>query len=69
MAKTKSKSDKIVERSMREVFDNPPSTVKPGKTGEAKRKQQVAIGLSKARAAGADVPEKPAKKRGSKASY
>ena len=66
--KKQSKSDKIVEKNMREVFDTPPSTLKPGQSAEAKRKQQVAIGLSKARAAGADIPEKP-KKRGSKASY
>ena len=52
---------------MQEVFDNPPSTVKPGQSAEATRKQKVAIGLSKARAEGADIP-KP-KKRGSKAGY
>lgn len=69
MPTKKSKSDTIVARAMREVFDNPPSTLKPGKRAEATRKQQVAIGLSKAREAGADVPAKPAKKRGSKSSY
>lgn len=68
MPAKKTKSDKIVAQNMREVFDNPPSTLKPGQSAEAKRKQQVAIGLSKAREAGADVPAKP-KKRGSKASY
>ena len=66
MPARKSKSDKIVERSMREVFENPPSTLTAGKTGEARRKQQVAIGLSKARAAGAEVPEAPTRRKGSK---
>jgi Family of unknown function (DUF6496) len=65
----KSKTDKIVSKTMREVFDNPPSTVKPGQSAEATRKQKVAIGLSKAREAGADIPKAPAKKRGSKSSY
>ena len=60
----KSKSKKIVEESMREVFENPPSTVKPGQSAEATRKQKVAIGLSKARDKGAKVP-----KKASKASY
>jgi hypothetical protein len=69
MAKAKSKTEKIVSKNMQEVLRHPPSTLKPGKTGEARRKQQVAIGLSKAREAGADIPEKPAKKRASKASY
>jgi hypothetical protein len=66
MAKKTSKQ--IVKESMREVFDNPPSTLKPGTSAAATRKQQVAIGLSKAREAGADIP-KPKGKRGSKASY
>lgn len=66
-AKNPTKSEKIVAKNMREVFDNPPSTVKPGQSAEATRKQKVAIGLSKSRAAGADIPAKP-KKRGSKAS-
>jgi Family of unknown function (DUF6496) len=69
MAKATSKTEKIVAKNMREVFDTPPSTLKPGQSAEARRKQQVAIGLSKAREAGADVPAKPTKKRGSKASY
>jgi len=65
MAK-QSKSDKAkVSRAMREVFTKVPKTVKAtGKTGEAKRKMQVAIGLSKARAAGADIPERPSMQRG-----
>lgn len=69
MAANKSKSDKIVERNMREVMTHPPSTLKPGKSAEATRKQQIAIGLSKAREAGADIPAKPAKKRASRSSY
>jgi Family of unknown function (DUF6496) len=70
MAKPKSKTDKIVARQMKEVFDDPPSTVKPGQSAEATRKQKVAIGLSKAREAGADIPKAPAKPRkSSKASY
>lgn len=48
-----------VHSAMKEVFSKVPKTVKAtGKTGEAKRKMQVAIGLSKARAAGAKIPEK-----------
>jgi hypothetical protein len=69
MPAKKTKSHKIVERSMREVFANPPSTLKPGKSPEARHTQQVAIGLSKARAAGADVPEAPQRRKGSKARY
>ena len=69
MAKAKTKTDTIIEKQMSEVFRNPPSTLKPGQSAEARRKQQVAIGLSKAREAGADVPAKPTKKRASKASY
>lgn len=69
MPRKKSTSDTIVEQSMREVFDNPPGTLKPGQSAEARRKQQVAIGLEKARSKGADIPDKPAKKRGSKARY
>lgn len=69
MAKPKTKTDKIVARNMREVFEDVPSTVKPGQSAEATRKQKVAIGLSKAREAGADIPKAPAKKRGSKSSY
>ena len=68
MAAKKSKSDKIVEKNMREVFTNPPSTLKPGQGAEAGRQQQVAIGLAKSREAGAAIPENP-RKRGSKASY
>lgn len=66
MAKTK--SQKIIARNMQEVFDHPPSTLGKNQTATARRKQQVAIALSKSREAGADVPAKPRKKRGSKSS-
>lgn len=59
MPKSKSKTDKIVAKNMREVFSDPPSTLKPGQSAEATRTQQVAIGLSKAREAGADIPKAP----------
>jgi Family of unknown function (DUF6496) len=50
---------KKVSNAMNEVFTKTPKTVKAtGKTGEAARKMKVAIGLSKARAAGAKIPEK-----------
>jgi hypothetical protein len=68
MAKPKSTSKTIIEAQMSEVFQHPPSTVKPGQSAEATRKQKVAIALSKARAAGAD-DDKPKAKRGSKAAY
>lgn len=65
----KSKSKKIIEDAMAEVHTNVPSTVKAtGNTGAAKEKMLTAVALSKARAAGADIPEKP-RKRGSKSSY
>jgi hypothetical protein len=54
------KSRKKVEAAMREVFTNIPSTVKRANvTGERRRKMLVAIGLAKARKAGARVPRKP----------
>lgn len=69
-AKKPTRTDKKVAEAFAEVHKNVPSTVKAtGKTGAAKEKMLTAVALSKARAAGADIPEKPAKKRGSKASY
>jgi hypothetical protein len=66
----KTKSQQKIDRAFSEVHENIPSTVKKGGLkGEAREKQLVAVALSKARAAGADVPAKPSKKRGSKASY
>jgi hypothetical protein len=54
MASSKDK----VSSAMREVFTNvPKNVIKTGKTGKAKRKMMIAIGLSKARAAGAKVPK------------
>ena len=47
-----------VEAAFHEVFTSVPSTVKKGASKEAKRKQMVAIALSKARASGAKVPKK-----------
>lgn len=45
-------------RAFHEVFNNVPKNVrKTGKKGKAKRKMMVAIALSKARAAGADIPK------------
>jgi hypothetical protein len=61
MAKAKSKTQKIVDAQMAEVFEHPPSTLKAGQSAEARRKQQVAIGLEKARTAGAKVPRKARK--------
>jgi hypothetical protein len=70
MAKKPTKSDKKVAEAFHEVHANIPSTVqKGGLKGDAREKQLVAVALSKARAAGADIPAKPTKKRGSKASY
>jgi Family of unknown function (DUF6496) len=57
--KKPSKTQRLVGAAMKEVHENVPKNVKKtGKTGEAKRKMLVAIGLSKARAAGAKVPTK-----------
>lgn len=64
----KSKSQKIIDKNMKEVFDNPPSTLGKNQTATERRKQQVAIGLSKSREAGADVPKAP-RKRASKSPY
>lgn len=47
-----------VSTAMKEVFTNTPKTVDKSKSSEGQRKQKVAIGLSKARAAGAKIPEK-----------
>lgn len=52
-------SKKIVDKAFREVMTNEPSTVKKkGRTKEQQHKQKVAIALSKARQAGANIPEK-----------
>jgi hypothetical protein len=47
-----------VHSAMSEVFHNKPSTVDKSKSAEGQRKQMVAIGLSKARQVGANIPEK-----------
>lgn len=70
MAKKQTKTEKKVAEAFHEVHTNVPSTVKAtGKTGVAKEKMLTAVALSKARAAGADIPEKPKKSKGSKSSY
>ena len=52
-------SDSIVKKAFREVFENEPRTVKKkGRSKKQQHKQKVAIALSKARQAGANVPEK-----------
>jgi len=52
-------ANKKVEAAFHEVYENVPKNVKKtGKTGEAKRKMMTAIALSKARAAGANIPKK-----------
>lgn len=67
MAAKKSKSDTRVDKAFSEVHANVPRTVKAtGKTGAAKQKMLTAVALSKARAAGADVPEAPKRRKGSK---
>lgn len=42
-------SKKKVAAAFREVYDNPPSTLKPGQSKEKRRKQMAAIAFSKAR--------------------
>jgi Family of unknown function (DUF6496) len=55
--KKPSKTQRLVGAAMKEVHENVPKNVtKTGKTGKAAEKMKVAIGLSKARAAGAKVP-------------
>ena len=69
MAAKKSKSDRIVEDAFHEVHHEVPRSVKAsGKTGAAKQKMMTAIALSKSRAAGADVPEAPTRRKGAKSS-
>jgi hypothetical protein len=56
---TREVSQKIVDKAFHEVMHNEPSTVKKkGRTKAQQHKQKVAIALSKARQAGADIPEK-----------
>lgn len=45
-------SKKKVAAAFREVYDNPPSTLKPGQSKEKRRKQMAAIAFSKARSKG-----------------
>jgi hypothetical protein len=64
-------TEKKVAKAFHEVHTRTPEPVKKGGLkGEAREKQLVAVALSKARAAGADIPDKPSKPRkSSKASY
>lgn len=58
-ASERSGSDPRIEQAFHEVHAKTPRTVKAtGKTGAAKQKMLVAVALSKARAAGAKIPEK-----------
>jgi hypothetical protein len=57
-------ADARVKAAFDEVYSKEPKTVKAtGKTGKAKQKMMVAVALSKARAAGADVPKAPERKK------
>jgi hypothetical protein len=70
MAKKPTKSEKKVAEAFHEVHANIPSTVtKGGLKGAAREKQLVAVALSKARAAGADIPAPKKPRKSSKASY
>ena len=56
-ASPQSSSDPRIESAFHEVYAKEPANVKAtGKTGEAKHKMMVAIALSKARQAGANIP-------------
>jgi len=59
--KVPSKNQRLIRVAGHELKENPPKVVKSTmrkKGPEAARKQNIAIMLSKARAAGADIPEK-----------
>ena len=58
MAK-QTQTERLVSAAMREVHENPPSTLDPKKTGAEREAQQRAIALSKARAKGARIPKLP----------
>lgn len=58
MAK-QTKTERLTSAAFREVRDNPPSTLDPSKTGEAREAQMTAIALSKAREAGARIRRRP----------
>ena len=69
MPTKKSKSGKMVDKAFHEVYTSKPSTLGKNQTKAEERAQLTAIALSKAKAAGADVPAKPTKKRGSRSTY
>jgi hypothetical protein len=57
MAKRSSSTNRKVSAAFHEVYHKVPKTVKAtGKTGAAKTAMMRAVALSKARAAGADIP-------------
>jgi hypothetical protein len=58
MAKKPSATDRKVSSAFHEVFHDKPSTVDTSKSAKGQHKQMVAIALSKARAAGANIPKK-----------
>jgi len=65
MAKKPTATQRKVSAAFHEVHEKVPASVKAtGKTGEAKQAMMTAIALSKARAAGAKIPEKKSYERG-----
>ena len=54
----KIKTVNLTKKAFKEVFTNKPKTVDTSKSAAGQRKQMIAISLSKARAAGADIPKK-----------
>jgi hypothetical protein len=67
MAKSKSKTDKLVAEAFHEVHAKKPSTMGTHQTKAEEQAQLTAIALSKARDKGAKAPAKP--RKSSKASY
>jgi len=61
----KKKQDPRIKAAFHEVYEKVPKSVKKtGKTGKAKQAMMTAIALSKAREAGANIPEAPSMQRG-----
>lgn len=58
---SKNRTKKLVKQAFDEIEANPPRTLKK-QAPEKMRKQKIAIALSKARKAGANVPKKRRKK-------
>lgn len=53
-----SKKDRLIKEAFHEIKKNPPSTLKKGVSVDKRRKQEIAIALSKARSRGANIPKK-----------